>query len=365
MHSENAWVLYQYQNHMKEALGLNVKTIDARMRHALWFNGFVGEKSFRLITKDDIGSFKSRLVETSQDDEERDGQKSAATIVQTFQNLRQFLVWLGNQPGHRSMDRTLPDYCKPSRRHTALAKVKRGKHIPSPDEIRTLLASMPIETIMQRRDRAIVAFLFLTGVRDAALISLRLKHVDLDQKLVFQDATVVDTKFSKTMTTFWFPIGEDTAEIVTKWVLERRALATSDDEALFPRSPSAIIPKTVGSQDSFWITAAPVRDILKRATAAAGITYFVPHAVRSTLALLIDQIARTWEERKALSQNLGHEHIRTTEEHYGQLDTNRQRTLIDAMRMRPNLSNHDTISELYANATEERREIVKQILEMP
>ncbi len=36
---------------------------------------------------------------------------------------------------------------------------------------------------------------------------MRLKHVNLDARCVFQDARDVKTKFSKTFTTYFFPVG--------------------------------------------------------------------------------------------------------------------------------------------------------------
>ena len=38
---------------------------------------------------------------------------------------------------------------------------------------------MPDETDIEKRDKAIIAFILLTGVRDGALISLKLKHLDI------------------------------------------------------------------------------------------------------------------------------------------------------------------------------------------
>lgn len=172
------------------------------------------------------------------------------------------------------MDRTLSDYCEPPRRQVALARVKREKHIPTISEIQTLLASMSTKTVCQRRDRAVVALLVLTGVRDGALVSLRLKHIDLENRRVFQDAKEVNTKASKTIPVFWFPVDEEFQNIVVEWVLERRAVATSEEEPLFPRSPSALPGHT--PEDCFWATAAPVRKILKTATMKAGMTYFMP-----------------------------------------------------------------------------------------
>ncbi len=38
---------------------------------------------------------------------------------------------------------------------------------------------------------------------------MKLKHVDLAGGSVYQDAREVKTKFSKTFTTYFFPVGED------------------------------------------------------------------------------------------------------------------------------------------------------------
>ena len=73
---------------------------------------------------------------------------------------------------------------------------------------------MPAETDIERRNRALVAFTLLTGARDSAIASMKLKHVDLITNSVYQDAREVKTKFSKTFNTFFFPVGEEIREIV-------------------------------------------------------------------------------------------------------------------------------------------------------
>jgi integrase len=57
---------------------------------------------------------------------------------------------------------------------------------------------------IERRDRALVAFTALTGARAGAIASLKLKHVDIDQGRVDQDARQVKTKFSKSFITWFF-----------------------------------------------------------------------------------------------------------------------------------------------------------------
>ncbi len=67
---------------------------------------------------------------------------------------------------------------------------------------------MPDDTEMAKRDRAIIAFIFLTGARDRAAASLKLKHLDIDTGKVFQDAREVKTKRGKTFVTQFFPVGD-------------------------------------------------------------------------------------------------------------------------------------------------------------
>lgn len=75
-----------------------------------------------------------------------------------------------------------------------------------------------------------MAFALLTGARDSALASMKLKHVDLTAGSVFQDAREVDTKF-----TYFVPVGGETRQIVDAWVTYlRREKLWGNDDPLFP-----------------------------------------------------------------------------------------------------------------------------------
>jgi integrase len=102
---------------------------------------------------------------------------------------------------------------------------------------------MPAATVIQRRDRALVAFTMLTGMRDNAIASLRLKHIHLEREFVIQDpGQGVRTKFSKKIITFFFPLGADLKQVVIDWVRELRCdlLYGNDD----PVSPARELPRT-------------------------------------------------------------------------------------------------------------------------
>ena len=80
-----------------------------------------------------------------------------------------------------------------------------------------------------------MAFTLLTGARDRAIASLKLKHVDLVGSCVIQDAREVNTKFSKTFSTFFFPVEEEIRSIVTDWVSYlRNEKLWGNDDPLFP-----------------------------------------------------------------------------------------------------------------------------------
>ncbi len=58
----------------------------------------------------------------------------------------------------------------------------------------------------------------LTAARVAAIASLKLKHIDLTEGSVFQDAREVNTKFSKTFKTYFVEMAPGVREVFEEWV---------------------------------------------------------------------------------------------------------------------------------------------------
>jgi integrase len=195
---------------------------------------------------------------------------------------------------------------------------------------------MPADTDIHRRDRALVAFTLLTGARDSAVASFKLKHVDLAAACVHQDAREVRTKFSKTFTTYFLPVGDDVRDVVTNWVrfLQHEKLWGNDDP-LFPATRVEVGQtrqfEAAGLARAHWHSAAPIRAIFREAFATAGLPYFNPHSFRKTLVQLGLTVCRTPEHFKAWSQNLGHEGVLTTFYSYGEVGNNRQGEIIKSL----------------------------------
>jgi integrase len=224
-----------------------------------------------------------------------------------------------------------------SEKESRIAKTRREPRVPTIEQIEHALSTMPASTPVQRRNRALIALAILSGARDGALASLKLRHIDVEQGFLDQDARDVRTKFSKTIATVFFPVSEVARRIVVEWVGELRGdLKWGADDPLFPATEIELGERSrqfevTGLQRQPWRTTAPIRRIFREAFVAAGLSYFNPHSFRRTLAILAQRHCRTIEEFKAWSQNLGHEGAMTTLTSYGQIPIARQAELIRKM----------------------------------
>ena len=195
---------------------------------------------------------------------------------------------------------------------------------------------MPATTDIELRDRALIAFTILTGARDGAIASFKLRHIDIAAGTIDQDAREVRTKFSKSFVTTFFPVGDDIRAMVVDWVAYLRTdKLWGLDDPLFPATKVAVGDNlrfgAVGLDRKHWTNASPIRAIFKEAFAAAGLPYFNPHSFRKTLALLGGANMQDTEEYKAWSQNLGHEDVLTTFSSYGDVSSYRQIEIIRSL----------------------------------
>ncbi len=255
--------------------------------------------------------------------------------------LRAFFRWLVAQPGYKSkITYTNTDWTR-SEKDARIAKARRDKPVPTLEQINAVLAAMPNGTDIELRDRALIAFTILTGARAGALASFKLRHVDIDQELVFQDGSEVKTKASKTFNSWFFPVGDEPRRIVVEWVQHlRERLLWGNHHPLFPKTQ--IVPgagrafEAVGLARECWSTSQPIREIFRQAFARAGLHYFNPHSFRNTLAQLGERVCPNKEAQKAWSQTLGHDNEATTWTCYGAVAPARQAEIMRQLwRRRP------------------------------
>src|SRR5262249_19845862 len=153
------------------------------------------------------------------------------------------------------------------------------------------------------------------------------------ERCVHHDAREVATKFGKTFTTWFFPVGEDIRRIVEEWAeFLTRDILWGPDDPLFPATRIEPGPdrafKAAGLERRPRTGAAPIRQVFRRAFNTAELPYFPPHRLRVTLATLGERLCHTPEEFKVWSQNLGHSQVLTTFTNYGSVSAGRQAELM-------------------------------------
>lgn len=325
----------EYFDFLEQAKRQNVATVDAVAAAIARFEVFTKYRDFRSFHREQAKAFKSSLLECPTGTSGKP--LSRATANSILNHCKRFIQWLAMQPGYKSKIKyTDAEYFNLSDKDARIARAQISRPFPTIEEARRVILNMPSGTILQRRDRALVTFILLTGARDRAVISAKVKHVDLSAKRFIQDAREVKTKFSKTFSTYFFPVGDDIGEIFTDWMRELVAtLGRPEDSPLFPATAigigenSAFVADGIG--DAHWQHTQPVRKIFQQAFPAAGLPYCNPHGIRKTLAQYGQKVCRTPEQFKAWSQNLGHEDVLTTFTNYGTVAELRQKELISSL----------------------------------
>jgi len=329
----------RYFAYLKEAKRHSEPTVDAVAKALARFESDTKHRDFKSFHFEQAIAFKRRLAEQKS---QQTGEKlSKATLHATLANVKAFFHWLAGQPGYKSrLQYSDADYFNLSEKDVRVATAKRDQVGPTLEQAKHVIALMPFGTAIERRDRALIAFTLLTGARDSAIASMKLKHVNLIAGCVDQDAREVKTKFSKTFTTYFFPVGNEVRQIVVEWVtFLREEMLWGNDDPLFPATRIEVGAsrhfEAVGLERAHWSSAARIRTIFRDAFTKAGLPYFNPHSFRNTLVRLGQEVCKTPEEFKAWSQNLGHEKVLTTFLSYGQVESPRQGQIIRALAAPP------------------------------
>ena len=340
--AKNERVKHAYFAYLREAKGMSEPSIDQAAKALSRFEAYSKCRDFKQFHRKQAEAFKQHLgVQRGQ----RSGEPlSKATVYSTLTALKGFFVWLASQPGYKShISYADTEYFNMTMKDARIAKSIHEPRVPTLEQIRHVLQSMPAATAVERRNRAIIAFTILTGARDGAIASMKLKHVDLDQQLVEHDAREVRTKFSKSFPTYFFPVGDDIRDIVAEWMaFLRTELLFGFDDPLFPATYVVVGDdgrfKSDGLVRKPWSNAGPIRKVFKGAFEAAGLPTFNPHSLRKTLAQLGQKKCRTVEQMKAWSQNLGHDELMTTFASYGNLGRSQQADIMAKLAKAPDIA---------------------------
>ena len=328
----NERIKRNYLRFLKESRGHDEASLDAVAMALSRFESYTKHRDFKKFNIEQAMGFKKYL--SKQINKQSGKPLSKSTLNTTLRHLKGLFQWLAMQPGYRSfITHTDAEYFNLTEKDTRIAKTNRAKPVPTIEQIKHVLDIMPSSTDIERRNKALIAFTLLTGARDNAIASIKLKHVSLKEGRIYQDAREVNTKFSKSFETFFFPVGDEVQQIVIDWVNHLQSeLLWGNDDPLFPKTEMTTDKdqqfKATGLLREHWSNATPIRKIFRKAFTNADLPYFNPHSFRNTLSRLGQKTCTTAESFKAWSQNLGHANVLTTFTSYGEVQVERQGEII-------------------------------------
>jgi site-specific recombinase XerD len=265
--SDNERVKRRYLVYLKDAKGRDVASVDATASAIERFEEYVKARDFKSFHIEQARGFKAHLLAATN---ARTGSRLlASTVHATLAAVKAFFVWLADQRGYASRIKYADtEYFNAPDNLSRIATARRFKGCPTLARVRAMIHSMPEVLEIEKRNRAIIAFTILSGARDLATISFRLKHIDVDNDLIEQDARDVRTKRAKTFTTWFFPVGEDFRKIVVDWVtFLRTEKGFGPDDPLFPKTKVA--PSDDGEYRPCLLIAHPGRTRTPSATFSA------------------------------------------------------------------------------------------------
>jgi integrase/recombinase XerD len=324
----NEPVKKQYEHSLLHGRGRDPKTVRAVWSDINLYENFTHNADFKTFDQEQAMTFKAWLEKQTNKNGEL---LSLSTVRSTMNNLREFFLWLTIHPKYiGKVDGRAVPYLRLSDNANRAARATRDKPPPALEQLETTLSAMPETTDIEKRNKAMFAFVIITCVRNDALITLKMKDVDAEKKTVWQDPKHVKTKRRKGIVTgFVRAIMPQAEDIVLDWVKHAtEVLKLKPNDPIFPKTRIAPGPETgafeaQGLSHEHWANTQPVREIFKDAFEMVNVPYFNPHLFRKTVCKWALKNC-TQYEFKALSQNFGHDHSMTTYNAYANLTEDQQ-----------------------------------------
>ncbi|MCK0104370.1 site-specific integrase [Pseudohalocynthiibacter sp. F2068] len=331
----NERIKRNYTRYLRNAKGQDDKSVDKALAAIVRFEESTKYKSFRNFHIDQAIRFKDFLAKPNASTKGK--ALGISTIDATLRLVKAFFFWLADKPGYKkAVGHTDTDYFNNTLKARRVAHTARDIPYPSMRQALHAFRAMPNSTEFEKRDRALFAFFLLTCARDGAVASLKLKHINLAEGHVFQDGRDVNTKFSKTIDTYFYPVDPEIRRCLEEWVIYLKEVKLfGPEDALFPKPLREIAPGggfvfNTLSRDGY-AGAAKLNAIIRNAFAMVQMPEYTPHSFRKTLTLHGDQVCTTMEEMKAWSLNMGHDNLATTVNSYLPVTRQRQAEILQGM----------------------------------
>jgi site-specific recombinase XerD len=153
----------EYREFLRHASGKADQTICQVEKAILRYEHFTGHADFQTFDQQKAKGFKADLGAQA---------LAKATILSTVTSLKRFFGWLAIQPGYKSKIKiTDIEFLSLSEKDIRAAKAPADRPIPTLEQVLHVIHTMPHESPIDLRNRALIAFIAITGTRDGAVIA--------------------------------------------------------------------------------------------------------------------------------------------------------------------------------------------------
>jgi len=326
----NDRVIYKWLTYAEK---YDVKTVDRHLAAIRYCENLTDGKNFSQFTIEHVSKVRKDLKRRARAD--ADDPLSPSTIRHIISHLSAFFDWLLKQDGFRRLPKDISGYFKLPKAVLSSALPVKVKEYPTIKEAEMMLKNMPSRSFIERRAQAIFALAFLGALRADTLISLQIRHFDISRRRIVQDASEVRAKNGKSEYIVWFPIPDYFQAVVIEWVQSLLAKGFCEDDALFPSFACLKSHNKFGNDDRAPFPPMSTKHAVTKAFLVASRnspTNFTPHAAKHTIAAERDAQHLTHKQRKAWSENLGHENERITQLYYGKFSDDQRAEVIEGIK---------------------------------
>ena len=325
---KNERIKYQFRIHTKRAIKKDEKTIVAELKYLREYELFDNFGDFETYNSGKADKYVNYLF---------DQDYSLSYINDALRTLKVFLIWLERQKGYKSkINYNDIDYLNITNNQRRASKATEHKKSYSFEQIIKTIRQMPSDTMIERRNKAIISANALCSLRISELRTIKLKNLIKEEEKCFIHINPkdIDAKFAKARYADCVQLPQDIFDNLIGWKSELIKLGFIGKDPLFPKIPSnfnqfnllesAITKEEIKSSSQ-------MRDIFKNTFVSAGLEYINPHNFRHTRARFASK--QSPQYLNATRQALGQKNIDTSLVSYGELSMYEQREVIGNVKI--------------------------------
>jgi integrase len=332
IHPQNILDIQRHMEYRANILQNDPSTIRCRrleLNHLLlWAN----DTPFHLApTIDPV--FPAYLLTSRNDGQDR--QLSPKSFSKITEGARMFFSWAKAEypDRYKGVETNWIKSIRPNRSNSVKSEIRVPQAWPLEDVLS--VARLKLDRLADRRDQAAICFLYLSGMRIAAFVSLPVGCIDLENLRIEQlPSKGVLTKNHKAAVTTLLPIPE-LLEVVKAWDSLVRSAVSKDTPwyATLARVPGnkKVATKLLDAKGTAQGRRTAVIEGIMRMCEIANIPYRSPHKLRHGHAVYGIKHSQNMAQFKAVSQNLMHSSLTVTDSIYANLKEDDLRSAIASL----------------------------------